>query len=88
MLAKCKECQKDVSTEAVTCPHCGYPLADGTKCDDCDKGIPVHVEKCPHCGFSIQEEGMRRIVFWLRLILIAICIPTVILSIKGCSANM
>ncbi len=25
-LIKCPECEKDVSTEAVTCPHCGYPL--------------------------------------------------------------
>ena len=25
-LIKCPECQKDVSTAAETCPHCGYPL--------------------------------------------------------------
>ena len=25
-LTKCPECNKDVSTQAVTCPHCGYPL--------------------------------------------------------------
>src|SRR5206468_974739 len=24
-LTKCRECRKDVSTEATTCPHCGVP---------------------------------------------------------------
>lgn len=26
MLIKCKECGKDVSSNAVACPHCGNPL--------------------------------------------------------------
>jgi hypothetical protein len=25
-LTKCPECNKDVSTQAASCPHCGYPL--------------------------------------------------------------
>ena len=25
-LIKCPECQKEVSTSAASCPHCGYPL--------------------------------------------------------------
>jgi Zn finger protein HypA/HybF involved in hydrogenase expression len=27
-LIKCKECQKEVSSEAVTCPHCGVKIND------------------------------------------------------------
>jgi hypothetical protein len=27
-LIECPECQKPLSTEARTCPNCGYPLAD------------------------------------------------------------
>jgi len=26
MLTKCSECQREVSDQAVACPHCGYPL--------------------------------------------------------------
>ena len=26
-LIKCPECNNDVSTEAISCPHCGYPIA-------------------------------------------------------------
>lgn len=26
MLKPCPECQQQVSTKAVSCPHCGYPL--------------------------------------------------------------
>jgi len=23
-IVKCPECQKDISNQAITCPHCGY----------------------------------------------------------------
>ena len=26
MLIKCPECGKEISSEAVSCPHCGYPI--------------------------------------------------------------
>jgi len=25
-LIKCQECERDVSSKATACPHCGYPL--------------------------------------------------------------
>jgi uncharacterized membrane protein YvbJ len=34
-LVKCTECGKEVSTDAVTCPHCGYPMRHMSK------GIPA-----------------------------------------------
>ena len=40
MLTKCKECGKDVSTEANSCPHCGCP----------QKQEEVGIPKCPTCG--------------------------------------
>lgn len=40
MMTKCRECKKDVSTEATTCPHCGCPQKQEKT------GIP----KCPTCG--------------------------------------
>lgn len=30
MITKCKECGNDVSTEAISCPSCGYPLKQQT----------------------------------------------------------
>ena len=30
MLKKCPECDLQVSDKALTCPHCGYPLAKNT----------------------------------------------------------
>lgn len=30
-LARCRECQKQISTEAVNCPHCGAPYPAKTK---------------------------------------------------------
>lgn len=31
MLKKCPECDLQVSDKALTCPHCGYPLAKNTR---------------------------------------------------------
>ena len=31
MLKKCPECDLLVSDKALTCPHCGYPLAKNTR---------------------------------------------------------
>ena len=30
-LTKCPECSKEVSSQAVACPHCGFPLANASK---------------------------------------------------------
>src|SRR5262245_47915039 len=32
-LTACRECQREVSTEAAACPHCGCPLASATRND-------------------------------------------------------
>lgn len=29
MVLKCKECEKEVSDKAKTCPHCGAPVQSG-----------------------------------------------------------
>jgi DNA-directed RNA polymerase subunit RPC12/RpoP len=43
MLVKCPECLKDVSSEAVGCPHCGFPIKSKGK----DKEVPVVREDNP-----------------------------------------
>jgi uncharacterized membrane protein YvbJ len=30
-LIKCPECQKEISSRALSCPHCGIPLIDAKK---------------------------------------------------------
>jgi len=51
MLIKCKECGKDVSTEAASCPHCGCPLKQG------QVGIP----KCTTCGSTeVEQKNNKR----------------------------
>lgn len=45
-LLKCKDCGKDVSTEADACPHCGRP-----------KNVEeVGVPKCPTCSSKEIEK--------------------------------
>jgi hypothetical protein len=34
MLIKCKECQKDVSSEASNCPNCGFPIKSPPKIEE------------------------------------------------------
>jgi predicted RNA-binding Zn-ribbon protein involved in translation (DUF1610 family) len=46
MLTKCRECGKDVSTEANTCPHCGCPQKE-------ERG---NIPKCPTCGSTEIEK--------------------------------
>ena len=33
-LIKCPECGQDVSTHAITCPHCGYPFKENNSNED------------------------------------------------------
>lgn len=43
-LIECKDCHKQVSTSAISCPHCGCPLKE-----------QVEKPKCPTCG-SVNIE--------------------------------
>lgn len=60
MLTKCKECGKEVSTSAISCPHCGYPISG--------QDTQVNIVKCPTCGSTDIEKisGMNKVAsFWL-----------------------
>lgn len=55
-LEKCRECGKEVSSEARSCPHCGaLPLK---KCRECGKEVSVKAEKCPHCGVECPTSDL------------------------------
>lgn len=38
-MTKCKECSKDISSEAVTCPHCGAPVKKPARTFGCGTAI-------------------------------------------------
>src|SRR5690349_20958920 len=44
MLIKCPECQKDVSSEAPLCVHCGYPLKNRTTAET-NEVVPKRVSE-------------------------------------------
>lgn len=50
-LITCKDCQKEFSTEAKQCPHCGAKKPKGIViCKKCEKPFSRTEKKCPHCG--------------------------------------
>lgn len=65
-LIHCPECQREVSTEARTCPQCAYPDPGGQvkhngrepsaliPCPDCGGRISKHAKQCPHCGCPLN----------------------------------
>ena len=64
-LIKCKECQKEMSDQAKTCPHCGYEN-NMTFCPECNKKVSIKAKICPFCGNSktklktINDEAIKK----------------------------
>ncbi len=61
----CRVCKNPVSTEAVTCPHCGAPkpydyLYDGTGIDY-KSGIELFGYPLVHIAFGKDRKGHRRV---------------------------
>lgn len=69
-LIKCKECNKEISDKAETCPHCGITLkkkktvkeakiikenGQRTTCTKCGNMLYVNSKFCTKCGKSIEE---------------------------------
>ena len=55
----CKECGKEISDKANTCPNCGAPnlnLSTNTKfCKHCGESIDKECIICPKCGKQVEE---------------------------------
>ena len=70
-LINCPECKKEISSTAISCPSCGYPLQEQIKVDDF---------RCPHCkGHLVKSKeatsgGTGCIVIILGLVLTPILI--------------
>lgn len=67
-LIKCPECQKEVSSSATSCPHCGYPLKS-TVVDNKDNIEKLTVE--PNYPQPISSEWSKKWKvrsIWMRVI--------------------
>lgn len=54
-LIKCKECGKEISSSAKTCPHCGIKL-EISSCPECGKKLKGDETNCPDCGYPITKK--------------------------------
>lgn len=67
-LVPCPECQKEVSTQALACPHCAFPfpgkqgLSEDSQsnklssCPGCGFLVSRQARACPHCGQALGEQ--------------------------------
>ncbi len=54
-LIKCPECEKEISSSAKTCPHCGIKL-EKISCPECGKKLKGDETNCPDCGYPITKK--------------------------------
>jgi RNA polymerase subunit RPABC4/transcription elongation factor Spt4 len=76
--AACPICNKLVSLEVSSCPHCGAEFEadeevveaeveaaeddEGAACPVCAKIVSLEVSCCPHCGAEFEEEEVEEII--------------------------
>lgn len=60
-LIKCKECGKEISSNAKVCPNCGYKN-DAKTCPECGKIVKHTDTVCPDCGYPLQKKNAQSII--------------------------
>ena len=70
-LIQCPECQREVSSEALSCPQCAFPHPGKKErlngrasetlltCQDCGNPISKHAHACPHCGAPLNSQSSK-----------------------------
>lgn len=53
-LIKCKECAKDVSSEAEKCPHCGIFLSTAIRCKNCKSTRVEKISNASKAGSALM----------------------------------
>jgi predicted amidophosphoribosyltransferase len=69
-LINCKECNKEISDQAQSCPHCGAPLQSNNK--------PTTVHNPNQDLFLTRNRGCFEVACWFLLALI------IIAGLKSC----
>ena len=54
-LIKCSECNKEISSSAKVCPHCGIKQSNEV-CPECGKKLKGDEQNCPECGFPLVKK--------------------------------
>jgi hypothetical protein len=49
-LVPCRECSREISSDAPACSHCGCPKAQDATCRHCHRPVESTAPVCPHCG--------------------------------------
>jgi TM2 domain-containing membrane protein YozV len=49
-LIACRECTREISSEALACPHCGAPKVIGGSCRHCGRPVEPGAPACLTCG--------------------------------------
>ena len=66
-LIKCKECGKEISDQASSCPHCGCPINPSAQSISVNMNNGPSI-KCPKCGSSnlqaISDTHGKGASFW------------------------
>ena len=60
-LIKCKECGESISSNAKSCPHCGFKN-DVKICPECGKKVKESDINCPSCGYPLQKKNPTNVV--------------------------
>lgn len=60
-LIKCSECNKEISSSAKVCPHCGIKQSNEV-CPECGKKINGDEQNCPECGFPLVKKSQTNII--------------------------
>ena len=58
-LIKCPECNQDVSSSAVTCPHCAYPIMEYMKQKAHEAEVKRLTDKILPCEFTVPEPRAK-----------------------------
>lgn len=77
-MIQCKECSKEISDQAETCPNCGCPTnkksnSENVKtmfCRECGQKIPETSKSCPRCGYEFKSniENIQQIIILIHTI--------------------
>ena len=68
-LTRCRECGKDVSTDAATCPHCGVADPGGTRAAVAERTVPV-ADRPVKRRVKVEERPVERTVVEERPVVI------------------